>query len=312
MRALGAETVELTVPGFDSLLARTSVIDYETKWDLIDYLSRTPDAPVTSLREILDGGLYHEALETRFRIKDTLTTRTGAGYLRALSRQAALRARMIAIIDSLRLDALAYPTVRQRIARIGEPQPGATCQLSAHTGLPAISAPAGFTADGLPVGVELMGRPFSDTRLVAMAYALEQAGSRRQAPAFTPALSAGRSPRAMAFAMTVRSSTATARGSFEFDALRGELRYDVRVTGASADAVQAVVLRRIDADSAHASRVIHRLLAPGATHAAGTVPLGGIDRRALLEGRVALSLLASRGGAKADEARLVVPGQRPN
>jgi Asp-tRNA(Asn)/Glu-tRNA(Gln) amidotransferase A subunit family amidase len=312
MRSLGAEVVDVTVPGFDSLLVGTSVIDYETKWDLIDYLARTPDAPAKSLRDILDGGLFHESLEARFRIKDTLTTRAGAGYLRALERQAALRARMITLLDSLHLDALVYPTMRMRPARIGEPQLGATCQLSAHTGLPALSAPAGFTADGLPVGVELMGRPFTDARLVAMAYALEQAGTRRQAPSFTPALLRGRAPHALAYVATARSSSAAGRGDFVYDPLRSELRFDVQVSGAAPAAVRALVLRRADNDSAHTSRVVQRLLGPGMTRASGAVTLGGVDRRALLDGRLVLSLLVAGDGAKVADARILPSRKRGN
>lgn len=41
-------------------------------------------------------------------------------------------------------------------------------------GIPAISLPCGFTASGLPVGVQLMGRPFDEETLIRAAYTLEQ------------------------------------------------------------------------------------------------------------------------------------------
>jgi len=41
-------------------------------------------------------------------------------------------------------------------------------------GIPAISVPCG-KADGMPVGLQIMGRPFADERVVDVAYAYEQA-----------------------------------------------------------------------------------------------------------------------------------------
>ena len=45
------------------------------------------------------------------------------------------------------------------------------------TGLPAISVPCGFTADGLPVGVQIVGRHHDDWGVLQLAYAFEQATS---------------------------------------------------------------------------------------------------------------------------------------
>jgi amidase len=43
------------------------------------------------------------------------------------------------------------------------------------TGLPSISVPAGFTSDGLPVGLQIVGRPRNDLGVLQIAYAFEQA-----------------------------------------------------------------------------------------------------------------------------------------
>jgi Asp-tRNA(Asn)/Glu-tRNA(Gln) amidotransferase A subunit family amidase len=172
MRTQGAEVFDLTIPDLDSLLAGSGVIPLEFKWDLMDYLAKSPNAPVKSLHEIIELGLHHEALDATFRIRDTISTRDGEGYRRALAKQAALRARFVALFDSLKLDALIYPTMQRRPVLVGEAQPGTTCTLASNSGLPAISLPAGFTNDGLPVGLEMMGKPFDDAKLVAMAYAV--------------------------------------------------------------------------------------------------------------------------------------------
>jgi aspartyl-tRNA(Asn)/glutamyl-tRNA(Gln) amidotransferase subunit A len=41
------------------------------------------------------------------------------------------------------------------------------------TGLPAISVPCGFTADRLPVGLQLIARPWAEAQLLRAAHAFE-------------------------------------------------------------------------------------------------------------------------------------------
>lgn len=55
----------------------------------------------------------------------------------------------------------------------------------ALTALPAISIPGGFTADNLPIGLQLGARPFAEAALLRVAYAYEQATPwhTRRAPA---------------------------------------------------------------------------------------------------------------------------------
>jgi aspartyl-tRNA(Asn)/glutamyl-tRNA(Gln) amidotransferase subunit A len=42
-------------------------------------------------------------------------------------------------------------------------------------GLPGLSVPCGFTAAGLPIGLQLIGRPFDEAGLLALARHYEQA-----------------------------------------------------------------------------------------------------------------------------------------
>ena len=43
------------------------------------------------------------------------------------------------------------------------------------TGLPAISVPCGFSRSGLPIGLQIVGAPFAESTVLALAYAYEQA-----------------------------------------------------------------------------------------------------------------------------------------
>ena len=57
-----------------------------------------------------------------------------------------------------------------------------SCAHVSVLGLPAISVPCGFTDDGLPVGVQIVGRQHDDLGVLRLAHAFEQlngAGLRR-------------------------------------------------------------------------------------------------------------------------------------
>jgi amidase len=51
----------------------------------------------------------------------------------------------------------------------------ATCYAISCTGLPAISVPCGFTPEGLPVGLQIVGRRGRDLAVLQLAHAFEQA-----------------------------------------------------------------------------------------------------------------------------------------
>jgi Asp-tRNA(Asn)/Glu-tRNA(Gln) amidotransferase A subunit family amidase len=60
--------------------------------------------------------------------------------------------------------------------------------LSSVTGLPAMVVPAGVTKEGLPIAIELLGRPFGEPALIRVASAYENVTHARVAPSTTPHL----------------------------------------------------------------------------------------------------------------------------
>jgi len=58
-------------------------------------------------------------------------------------------------------------TVRSALIRLNRP--------ANFTGLPAISLPCGFTRQGLPIGLQIIGRAFDEARVLQVAYTYEQA-----------------------------------------------------------------------------------------------------------------------------------------
>jgi aspartyl-tRNA(Asn)/glutamyl-tRNA(Gln) amidotransferase subunit A len=80
------------------------------------------------------------------------------------------------------VDALLTPTSPVPAFKLGEKSdPLALYLCDIYTigvnlaGLPALSVPCGFTAGGLPIGLQLIGQPFAEAKLLAMARAYEQA-----------------------------------------------------------------------------------------------------------------------------------------
>lgn len=309
MKARGATVVDITIPDLDSLLSGTRAVDMETKFDLQDYLARNPNAPVRSLSDIVANGLLHAALEARFRRVDTVSARETEAHRAVLVKQRVVRDRMERLLDSLRLDALVYPTMRQEPALIGQLQAGSTCQLSAGTGLPALTLPAGFTRAGLPVGLELLGTSWSDVRLVSLAYAFEQSAPRRRPPPATPPLVNGRAPAPAELDVTVTpvgsASEVRVHARLTIDLSRYELRYDVRVSGVQAERVSATAIQR--ADSGGPGPVVTRLTGPGVVTGSGAVPITAGDVAALREGRYVLMLFTADQPAGAAKGRIEMP-----
>jgi Asp-tRNA(Asn)/Glu-tRNA(Gln) amidotransferase A subunit family amidase len=256
MKKAGAELVDLPAAGLDELIRGSSLIDAEFKFDLIDYLKRWPDAPVHSLGEILERGEYAAALDTIFRRRDARVSAETPDVVQARAKRADLLALVTGAMSAQRLDMLAYPTLRRKAAIIGEPQRGGeNCQLSPSTGLPAISMPAGFTDDGVPVGIELMGSAWSESRLLAAAFAYEQAAHPRRPPPSTPALVNGR------VVTTVLNFIVNLNGAhmtFSYDPSAGTLSWDAVATkplvaslhrGSSGPALATLMTDRASEDS---------------------------------------------------------------
>ena len=105
--------------------------------------------------------------------------------------RARLRAAVTSLMDSLKLDALVYPTWSNPPRLIGDlntPHGDNSQLFSPMTGFPAIGVPMGYTRGVLPAGLTFYGRPWSEGKLITLAYGFEQATHHRRAPASAPVL----------------------------------------------------------------------------------------------------------------------------
>ena len=287
MEAAGAEVLDVELPGVPDLLQGGSVVPVEFKFQLADYL-REPGTPVKSLREILDSGLYHAAVEQRYRNSDNARGLDDPDYLQALARREPLREAVTRFLDDERLDALAYPTLRRTAAPIGLPQHGNNCALSAVSGLPALVVPAGYAADGLPVGIELLGRAWDEGALIRLAYSYEQLTRHRRPPATTPSLTAGAPAAAAEWTATGAAlappadTGVSARARFTWDPATRRLRYAVTVFGAPGDDVLFTHLHR--GAPGEVGPVVLVLSAAAGSRASGALTLTAAERDAFEAG----------------------------
>lgn len=111
-----------------------------------------------------------------------------------------VRAIIEGLFETENLDAIVYPTSPRRPSRIdADPNPNPSGAARRYlpirayanlTGFPALVVPAGFTGNGLPVGISFLGQAFSEPRLLALGYAFEQVTKARRLPVNTPVLTA--------------------------------------------------------------------------------------------------------------------------
>ncbi len=300
MAEAGAEMVDIGETDLRSFLEDASVIGLEFRRDFDAYLADTPGAPVRSLAELVERGLYHEIIDGGLRSSLEVETLDTDDYRDRLARREAARAAVVALLDEHDLTALVYPTIRQTALPVGMAQPGSNCALSAISGLPAITVPAGYAADGMPVGLEMIGREFAESDLIRLAYAFEQATGHRRPPHSTPGLAAPPPPVVIEVEQSAAGGAAL-RGRFELDAARRELVYSVSVYGVLDGDVLFTHLHRA-VEGGGAGPVVHLLGGRGRARASGRLPLSARDLESLREGGLyaAVHLAGNLPGLRAD------------
>lgn len=183
----GAAIVPLEEP-FDIVkIGEMQVASHETTHYFDKYLQEE-NAPHTSLNSILQSGEIAKEVEASIRNRLKLSMKD-AQYTERLLQRIELQNRLMKMMADQSLDAIVYPFSQTLVGRIGEAQARHNGFLSAVTGFPAIVAPAGFSAPsdeapiGVPVGIEFIGRPWSEATLLRIVYAFEQTSKARRPPA---------------------------------------------------------------------------------------------------------------------------------
>ena len=200
MKAQGAVIVDpaeiATASKMDA--CEMEVLLYEFKADLNTYLAATPSARVRSLEEVIAFNEREKAREMPFFGQELFLMAQKKGPLTTPAyRQARARCRLLARAQGIdltltrhRLDAIVAPTGSPAWTTDpvnGDHFTGASSTPAAVAGYPSITVPAG-EAFGLPVGISFIGGAWSEPRLIALAYAFEQATRHRRPPSLRPTL----------------------------------------------------------------------------------------------------------------------------
>jgi amidase len=185
----GAVLVDpLVIPQLSELLAVRGNGDRggaEAAWDV--YYSRSAQRPFPTFGDLLKVPGYNPRGSTGLA--------SGPTPLDHLQARETLMFNVMKAMADNELDAIVHRTVEHQptLIRDGVNPPFVNTKGVTHINtflvyVPSLSAPAGYTSDGLPVGITFLGRPYTEGTMIKLAYAYEQATGHRKPPPTVPAV----------------------------------------------------------------------------------------------------------------------------
>jgi Asp-tRNA(Asn)/Glu-tRNA(Gln) amidotransferase A subunit family amidase len=191
LRGAGAVILDpFDIPDFDQLKNATGFCS-RFRYDLKNYLLTLGDsAPISSLDEVAQSGHYlpesADAMKWAMGVDvDPQSQDPPCVDVQSDPRRKGFLEAVVSAMDEKHIEAIIYPTWTNPPRLIGDgesPHGNQSPVIAPHTGQPAITVPMGFTASGLPLGLQLLARPFDEHKLFQYAYAYEQATRHREPP----------------------------------------------------------------------------------------------------------------------------------
>jgi aspartyl-tRNA(Asn)/glutamyl-tRNA(Gln) amidotransferase subunit A len=198
LREAGAEPVEISLPHTKYALAAYYIIapaeasSNLSRYDGVRFGLRVPGDTLEDMYELTRAAGFGPEVRRRVLI-GTYVLSAGyydAYYLKAQRVRALVARDFTAAFE--RVDCLLTPTAPSAAFAIGDnmDDPVAMYLNDLFTvpanlaGLPALSVPAGLSADGLPLGLQVIGRAFDEETVLRVGEAIERAADFRHAPVF--------------------------------------------------------------------------------------------------------------------------------
>ena len=185
LQELGAEVIEVELPGLEEMKTwRSNVLQYEFKPALNAYLSNVaPYLPVHSLNELLAFNSEHASVELKY--GQTVISES-ALLSSSLTESQYIEHRLKDLVAS-REQGIDYGLEHFQTDALVFPGPSAA-GIGAKAGYPTLNAPIGYLANGQPYSLTFAGTAFSEKKLLAYAYAYEQAFPKRKWPSLQEAI----------------------------------------------------------------------------------------------------------------------------
>ena len=189
LEALGAEVKEISLPHTEYAIATYYIIATAeasanlARFEGVRYGARVDGADPEEMNRKTRGAGFGEEVKRRI-ILGTYVLSSGyydAYYLRAQKVRTLIRQDFLKAFEEV--DLIASPTTPTPAFKIGE-KAGDPLQMYLSdiytiscnlAGLCGISVPCGFSETGLPIGLQLLGKPFGESDLLRTAHAYEQA-----------------------------------------------------------------------------------------------------------------------------------------
>ncbi len=194
LKAAGAEIVEVSLPHTKYALPAYYIVapaeasSNLARYDGVRYGLRVPGADVTEMYEKTRAAGFGKEVRRRIMI-GTYVLSAGyydAYYLRAQKVRTLIKRDFETNFES-GIHAMLTPTTPSAAFGVGEKSSGDPVEMYLNdvftvtvnmAGLPGISVPAGLDRNGLPLGLQLIGRPFDEESLFSLGHVLEQAAGR--------------------------------------------------------------------------------------------------------------------------------------
>jgi amidase len=195
LRAGGAELEDVEVEDLVGWITRTSMYTIKSKYDIDAWLATKPDAPVSTVDEIVASGRYHPKLDLLEAIAaGPADPFSDPAYYPAYVAHEDFMRLLVNLMEGLQLDALVYPTCQVVPPTREDTDSGhwntlnfpTNTVISSQTWMPAITVPAGLTDAGLPVGMEILARPYDEPTMFRVAYGFESVAGHRVHPPGVP------------------------------------------------------------------------------------------------------------------------------